>query len=81
MDVEDDVVVQTCDGVQRSRDLVEGGPLDMRMDAQQVAREYRGIVEMLENRNIDLTVLLQPGVTRELKISQERECAESDSRG
>jgi hypothetical protein len=51
------------------------------MNAEQIARERRGVVEMLQNGHIDLAVLLQPRVARKLKIRQEREYAKRDSRG
>jgi hypothetical protein len=39
------------------------------------------MVEMLQDGDVNLAVLLQPGVAGELEISQERERTKSDGRG
>ena len=49
---------------------------DVRVLHDQVAIENGGIAQMLEDRRVDLRVLLQPGVARELKEGQQRESAD-----
>src|SRR5471030_2176588 len=53
----------------------------VRMLHQDVVTKKRGVAQMLQDRHINLAVLLQPGMAGKLKKGQEREPCHSDNSG
>ena len=61
------------DGAQRERDLVVEREGVVRMLRQDVVAQQRRVALMLQDRDVDLRVLLQPGVAGKLEEGQQRQ--------
>ena len=61
------------DGAEGERGFVVEGEGDVRVLHQDVVAQDRGVAQMLQDGDVDLAILLQPGVAGKLKEGEQRE--------